>query len=235
MVVSDKLVVLDRIPFELDPAKILKHMHVRGNSKRYEEKINELIEVVTPLARPKAVYKIACVENNADDSLEIDKVKFNSLLLKDKLNKAETVFVCVGTCGAEVEEVDLPANDVMKRFCLDAVKNMIMFSASGYLRNHLIQSYHLDKVSVLNPGETESFPISNLKNLFTILGDVEKSIGVKLTENCAMVPTKSGCGIYYSSETEFVSCRLCPQIRCHGRRAPYEPELTRNYPARNEF
>jgi hypothetical protein len=210
-------------------------MHVRGNSKRYEEKINELIEVVTPLARPKAVYKIACVENNADDSLEIDKVKFNSLLLKDKLNKAETVFVCVGTCGAEVEEVDLPANDVMKRFCLDAVKNMIMFSASGYLKNHLIQRYHLDKVSVLNPGETESFPISNLRSLFTILGDVEKSIGVKLTENCAMVPTKSGCGIYYSSETEFVSCRLCPQIRCHGRRAPYEPELTRNYPARNEF
>jgi hypothetical protein len=235
VVVSDKLVVLDNIPFELEASKILKHMRAHGDLRRYEDKINELIEVVTPLARPKAMYKIACVGNNADDFLEIDKVKFNSLLLKDKLNKMENVFVCVGTCGAEVEELDIPANDVMKRFCLDAVKNMIMFSASGYLRNHLIQRYHLDKVSVLNPGETESFPISNLRNLFTILGDVEKSIGVKLTENCAMVPTKSGCGIYYSSETEFVSCRLCPQIRCHGRRAPYEPELARNYPARNEF
>jgi hypothetical protein len=230
VVVSDKLEVLNRIPFELDPARILKHMRVRGDSKRYENNINELIDMVAPLARPKAMYKIACVANRTDARLKIDEVEFKSLLLKDKLANIETVFVCITTCGTEVEKLGILANDVMKRFCLDTIKNMILFSASGYLKNHLVQRFHLDKISVLNPGETESFPISNLRNLFTILGDVEGLIGVRLTDNCAMVPLKSGCGIFYSSDTEFVSCRLCPQTRCNGRRARYEPELAKNYP-----
>ncbi len=228
---SDNLVVLDKIPFNLDTAKIIERMHAHGDVKRYEKNINELIEVVSPIARPKAMYKIACVDHDDSESLEIDGVKFNSRLVIDKLGQAETVFVCAATCGTEVETIEVPAADVMKRFCLDAVKNAILFSASAYLREHLTRRYHMQEVSTLNPGETKSFPISQMENLFSILGDVEGTIGVKLTENCALVPTKSGCGIYFSTENEFVSCRLCPQARCQGRRAPYEPELAKHYPA----
>ena len=130
----------------------------------------------------------------------------------------------MSTVGSEVE-----ASRPMKRFCLDAVLNNVMFEATRYLRSHLERQFSIKQLSNLNPGETESFPIDQQRKIFKILGNVEGMIGVKLTENCALVPTKSHSGIYYSTETEFISCRLCTHQRCSGRRAPYEPELAEQY------
>ena len=225
---SDKLVVLKNFPFTLDVDKVLQQMQTRGNPRRMQECAREMIELVQPVARPKALYKVCCVDNKERDSLDIDGVRFASRLVRRNLDPVETVFVCVATVGTEVEDLDPPA-DVMKRFCLDAVKNRLMFEATAHLRKHLEQHFSLKQLSNLNPGETESFPIEYQKNLFKILGDVEGLIGVKLTDNCALVPTKSHSGIYYSTETEFISCRLCTNRRCSGRRAAYEPELAEQF------
>ncbi len=81
----------------------------------------------------------------------------------------------------------------------------------------------------MNPGEAEAFPIDQQKKLFSILGDVEGMIGVKLTENCAMIPLKSTSGIYFSKETKFIGCLLCTHKRCQGRKAAYNPELAKKY------
>jgi hypothetical protein len=174
------------------------------------------------------LFKISCIENKDEESLEIEGVKFTSRLVRLNLDKIDSVFICVVTAGTEVETIQAP-QDVMQRFCLDAVKNATLFATSMYLRDYLTRHYHTGQLSTLNPGETESFPIDQQKKLFSILGDVESMIGVKLTKNCALVPVKSGAGIYYSTETEFISCRLCTNQRCMGRRAAYEPELAKKY------
>jgi hypothetical protein len=221
-------VVLDPIPFKLDEDKILARLKVHGDPRRYIAGLQKMIAAAVPLVRPKALYKIGCVENKTTDSLEIDGVKFASRLLRLNLDRIDTVFLFVATIGTEIDSLAEPP-DVITRFCLDAVKNAILFEASTYLQDYLARRYHAGQLSTLNPGETTSFPIDQQKNLFAILGDVERVIGVKLTAHCALVPVKSRSGLFYSTETEFISCRLCTNQRCMGRRAAYDPELAKKY------
>jgi hypothetical protein len=229
MKTSDEVVVFNKIPVDLKADQILKQMRLHGDPKRFEEIIRELIATVTPIARPKALYKVSCIEKKETDSLEIDGVKFSSRLLRDNLDQVESVFVGLATCGTEVDAIELPAGDVMKRYCLDAIKLALVVSASTYLQNHLAGKFGLGELSTLNPGELKQFPIEMQKNLFEILGDVEGMIGVKLTQNCALVPTKSRSGIFFSKETQFISCRMCLMKRCQARRAAYDPELAKQY------
>ncbi|MDD5701619.1 MAG: vitamin B12 dependent-methionine synthase activation domain-containing protein [Dehalococcoidales bacterium] len=225
----NKVQILSHIPVDLTVDRVLKQMRLHGDSRRFAGMTEELIRVVAPLARPKAVYKIGCVNNKGPDFVEIDGIKFTDRLLVEQLGKVESVFVCVSTCGTEVEAVDIPSNEVMKRYCLDAVKLVLVVAASEYLQARLERQYGTGSLSSLNPGELKSFPIEQQRNLFAILGDVEGMIGVRLTENCAMVPTKSRSGIYFPSDTGFVSCRLCSMSRCQGRKAAYDPQLAGQY------
>jgi hypothetical protein len=220
--------VLSHIPVNLTAEQVLKQMHLHGNSRRFAEMVDELLQVVIPVARPKAIYKVGCVKNHTD-FIEIEGIRFTSRLLIDNLGKVEFVVICVATCGTEVDAIEIPANEVMKRYCLDTITLVLVIAASEYLQSELTPRYGLGQISSLNPGELRSFPIEQQRNLFSILGDVGGMIGVRLTENCALVPTKSRSGIYFSSETNFVSCRLCKQPRCQGRKAPYNPELARQY------
>ncbi len=223
------VVIFDQIPIKLEVAQIVKQMRLHGDTRRYESNIHDLIELVTPIARPKALYKVGCVNKKDHSSLEIEGIKFTSQLLRDTLDKVETVFICLATCGTEVDSIELPANDIMKQFCLDAIKIALVIGASNFLQERLTQRFGLGQLSSLNPGEIKSFPIEMQRQLFSILGDVESMIGVRLTENCALVPTKSRSGVYFSSETQFISCRMCKQARCIGRRAAYDAELAKPY------
>jgi hypothetical protein len=226
----DGAVVLDQIPVKLDVTEVIKQMHLHGDKQRYENYLRELIQIVTPLARPKALYKVCCVDKKESDSLEIDGVKFNGRLIVDTLEGVDTVFVCVATCGREVESVEIPAAEVMKRYCLDMIKTALIFTATTYLDEYLKKHYSLDnEISRISPGEIKAFPSTQHKNIFAVLGDVEGKIGLKLTEYCALVPTKSSSGIFFSKETKFISCRMCTQKRCMGRRAAYDAELARPY------
>jgi len=224
-----KTVILDRIPFQLDASAILKQMHLHADAQRFEKEIKDLIDIVTPLARPKAVYRVCCIENRTSDSLEIEGQVFNGKLMVDTLGKVDTVFVCVGTCGTEVESLQIPADQVERRYCFDAVKIALLFSAVGFLREKLQEKFQIKNISSLNPGELKAFPSTEHRKLFAILGDVEGMVGVKLTDMCALVPTKSHSGIYFSTETNFISCRMCTMKRCPGRRAPYSEELAEQY------
>jgi hypothetical protein len=221
---DSKVIVLNKIPFEFDVAAILKQMKIHGDAKRFEVPIRELIEVILPVARPKALIKVVCVDHKTPETLQIDGVEFDSKLVRVNLDPVETAFVCMTTIGTEVEAIPQPS-DVMKRFCLDAMKNHLLFAATGQLKKFLQDTYQTGTLTNLNPGETASFPIAQQRKLFQVIGDVEGYIGVRLSENCALIPTKSHSGIYFSTAVEFVSCRLCTNRRCTGRRAPYEPEL----------
>jgi hypothetical protein len=223
------VVVFKDIPVDLQIDQVMKQMHLHGDPRRFEEAIHDLVEQVRPIARPKAMYKIGCVENKDPDSLEIDGVRFAGRLLRDNLDKVETVFICLATCGTEVEAIKIPPGDVMKAYCLDQIKLTLVISASKYLQDHLARKFGLGELSGLHPGELKQFPIEMQRKLFDILGDVEGKIGVKLTQNCALVPTKSRSGIFFSRETQFISCRMCLMKRCQARRAAYDPQLAAKY------
>ena len=111
--------VLNNVPVKLDLEAVLKRMHVRSKNESIEKGVQELIEMARPIARPKAVYKVAYIENKNGDSLDIDGVKFTSRVLRVNLEKVERVFPYVVTCGRELDEIDIPSQEFMKSYFLD--------------------------------------------------------------------------------------------------------------------
>ena len=221
--------VFNSIPVDLEPNKVLKFIRMRDSNQQVERMVQELVEVTRSIAKPKVVYKVSYVDDKDGDTVTIDGVRFTSRVLRINLDQVERVFPYIATCGTELEEVAIPSNDVMKSFCFDAIKTIVLRLAVDYVSNRLIEYYALGKMSHMNPGSLESWPITQQKEFFSLFGNAEELIGVRLTKSCVMFPLKSVSGIYFPTEIKFESCQLCPRERCIGRRAPYDPELARKY------
>lgn len=221
--------VLDRIPVALEVDGIMKWLRVRGRNESIERVVREMIDTARPLTRPKVVYSVAGVERQGKETVDIDGVPFTSRILRLNLDQTNRVFPYVATCGQELDEIAVPEDDLLTAYCLEVIQMVALGAAMAHLTSHLSRRYQLAQVSHMNPGSLESWPITQQKELFSVLSDVEGAIGVTLTEQLAMVPVKSSSGIYFPTETEFENCQLCPMENCIGRRAPYDPERVKQY------
>jgi len=221
--------VLDNIPVTLEPEKVMKRLRVRGRENIIDEMVRELIDIALPVARPKAIYAISKIDSRTDNTVDIDGVTFTSHILRKNLDKVNRVFPYVATCGRELHELTVPSGDLLKAFCLDTIKTFVVGSAMTYLTDYLDKRYQPGQMSHMNPGSLKGWPISQQRELFSVFGDVESAIGVTLSEGMAMIPTKSVSGIYFQTEVRWENCQLCPMENCIGRRAPYSPELKKQY------
>ena len=221
--------VFKSIPIALGFDQVSERLRLSRRSKYVEATVQQLIEIARPAVKPKAIYEICYVCDKNEDSLNIGGVRFTSRVLRVNLDKVERVFPYVATCGRELDEIVPPANDLMTSYCLDTIKEVVLHSALDYLEDYLKRTYALPQLSTMNPGSLRSWPIVQQKRLFSIFGDVEGLIGVKLTGSYAMIPTKSVSGIYFPTEIQFESCQLCPREACSERRAPYAPHLAGKY------
>ena len=223
--------VLNTIPVSLELETVLKKLRMRNKGESVEKSVQEVIDLARPVAKPKAVYEVAYVENKNEDSLDIGGVRFNSHVLRVNLDKVERVFPYVVTCGRELEEIEFPSGEFIKSYYLDQIKEVILTLARTYLEDYLKQKYALGKISRMSPGagSLNDWPITQQRELFSIFGNVEDLIGVRLTDKCLMFPIKSVSGIYFPTEVTFVSCQLCPREKCIGRKAAYSPEMVKKY------
>jgi len=226
--------VLNNIPIELDLEAVLKRMRLRNRSDNIVGSIREMLDIARPIARPKAVYDVAYVENKNGDSLEIGGVKFTSRVLRVNLDGVERVFPYVVTCGRELEEIDIPSTDFIKGYYLDQIKETAVVLARQYVEDYVKKRYALGQISRMAPGAGAEidWPIMQQKELFSLFGGrekVEDLIGVRLTDSFLMVPIKSVSGIFFPTEVSFESCQLCPREQCIGRRAAYDPEMVKRY------
>jgi hypothetical protein len=155
------------------------------------------------------------------------RARFVSKVLRANLDEVERVFPYVATCGRELDDIPLAANDIFAQFCRDTLKEMALHASITHLVSHLKESYALETLASLNPGsgDINVWPIEQQKELFAFFGNVQESIGVVLTDSCLMVPNKSVSGLLYPSEDGFQSCQLCHREKCPGRRAPFDPHL----------
>ncbi|OGN95567.1 MAG: hypothetical protein A2Y89_02175 [Chloroflexi bacterium RBG_13_51_18] len=135
----------------------------------------------------------------------------------------------VATVGKELEELPITPKDMMMNFCLDSIKTVVLVTAVDYLTEHIKEKYNIPKIALLNPGEVEDWIITQQKPLFHLFKDIEERIGVSLTAGGVMKPIKSRSGIVFPNDTGFLSCQICTQLKCPGRRAKYDPELQKQY------
>jgi len=220
--------VLKNIPVELDDDKVFARLHINKEMQDVQDTKN-LLDQVRSVINPKAVYTIGYIDSKREDGVTINGVDFSSRILRVNLDSVHRVFPYIVTCGKELDQLGEGLDDFLMKYYLDEIKAMAVYSAGEYLKKHIMDTYQLKKVAMMNPGSLEDWPISQQRPLFSIFGDVEELIGMTLTDSFLMVPMKSASGIFFPTEKTFESCQLCPRENCPGRRAPYDETLKSAY------
>jgi hypothetical protein len=215
---------LNNIPVKIDVEKLKTRL--RSDSL---ESIQTLIETARPLIKARALYKVCYVEARFEDGVQIDEVRFTSRVLRKNLEKTERAFPYVLTIGDELENAASSHNDLLEQYYLDVIGNLALTAAREHFENHLKHRFAFGTMSRMSPGSLKDWPIEEQEVLFSILGDVEACIGVRLTSSFLMIPRKSVSGISFPTEIPFLSCQLCPRENCPGRQAAFDEGVLRKY------
>jgi hypothetical protein len=187
------------------------------------------MERAESLIRPKAVYEVSYIGQRGESTVEVDGVIFSSRVLRMNLDEVERVFPFIITIGGDLEGRASSSEDILNQFYLESLGDMALRCVRIYLEDHLKRHFGLGQLSRMSPGSLRDWPITEQKSLFALFGDVEKLIGVTLTENMLMIPRKSISGIFFPTEVTFFSCQLCPREGCPARQAPYDESLGEKY------
>ncbi len=216
--------IVDAIPFQPDFAELAKRLRLKDGSP-YLTDLQRLRDEAERIARPKALYKIAFVEDKGDNYVVVDGVVLKSRVLRVNLENVHRVFPYVATCGVELDHWAHAQEDVLFQYWADVIKEMAVRVASQALHQHMTACYDLGKTAAMSPGSLADWPLPQQRPLFAILGDVEGAVGVTLSDSFLMTPNKSVSGLRFSTDDDFASCQLCPRENCPGRRAPYDETL----------
>jgi len=215
---------LGPIPLGLDIEELKNRLHLTDG-----QQVQALLDLAKPLIAANAVYKVCYIEEKLEDAVMIDGIRLCSRVLRKNLESIGRVFPYVVTIGTELEQKADACTDFLEKYYLDVIGNVAINKARKHLEDHLRFRFALGGLSYMSPGSLGDWPIEEQQPLFSILKDVEVSVGVKLTDSFLMIPRKSISGIYFPTEVTFYNCQLCPRPHCEGRKAPYKEDLAREY------
>jgi len=220
------MATLDHIPFELDAGLLMERHRVKPGTE-HAQVFAGLVARVQQVGRPKAVYTEAYIDEKGDGWVSVGGVRFTSRALRQNLDQAERLFPFAATCGAEVDSIEGPQGDIRHKAWLYVLKQELVGVAMAQVEEHIARHYQISKLSFMNPGSGDAtvWPMSQQKELFSLLGDVEVEIGVRLTDSSLLIPEMSVSGVMFPTETDFQSCQVCHRERCPNRRAPFDQEL----------
>ena len=216
--------LIDNVEFEADFVRLASKLHVRPGSAHVAE-LERLVAEAAGIARPKAFYRLAFVGERSVDTVEIAEVTLTSRVLRVNLDQVFRVFPYVATCGTEMEDWSRSLGDLLQSYWSEGIREMALAAATRAMREHIVKAHNLGRTATMAPGSIGDWPLQQQRPLFCILGDTEATLGVRLTDSCLMLPTKSVSGILFPTEKRFESCQLCPRGDCPERRAPHDREL----------
>ncbi len=216
-------VVIECAPFRVDMELLLRRLHVDPDD-RDAGLVREMALRAQEIGRPKALFREVFIEERTEDGVVLDGVRFTSRILRVNFDKIYRVFPYLATCGTELEDWAASFDDMLEEYRADQIMLMALNAATEGLRDE-IRKRNPSQTSSMNPGSLEDWPIQQQRPLFELLGDPATAVGVRLTESCLMLPTKSVSGIQFPTEVHFENCQLCSRSDCPNRRAPYDHHL----------
>ncbi|NLE08851.1 MAG: hypothetical protein GX631_06320 [Dehalococcoidales bacterium] len=219
--------ILNPVPVTVTEDQVTARLRRPATVESLRPMIRELLALTREKAAPKAVYRTSLAVHRGK-KLFVDDVFMTNYVPLLRFDTPEIVFPYVATCGTEIDNLDIPKTDFMRYYVLNMIKESMLFLTGEYLKKYLVDRYPLKDLSHIGPGEAFG-PISQQKTLFSLIGDVETMIGVRLSPHHLMVPEKSTSGMFFETSAEIERCRICPQKKCVARRQPYEPEILNRY------
>lgn len=212
------------VPFELDTTFLAQKMKIRESMMGEFE---GLVGQAAAVACPKVLWREAYVEVLSGGTVTIDGVEFHSDAMRHNLAGIGRVFAYVATCGCEVNGLPIAQNDFVLSAWLHFIKLELLKFCLPALRGVIQQQFGMEQLSAMNPGsgDEDVWTIDQQVGLFSLFGDVESQVGVRLTESYLMVPDVSVSGILFAADRTYQNCQLCRREGCPNRSAPFDAAL----------
>lgn len=216
--------ILTKIQVSLDLVQVQKKLHFED-----PDRVQPLIDTALSCVDPRAAYRGVFLDSRPDCGVILEGFEFQSMVLRKNLENIGRVFPFVLTLGDRLENEAAEYDDLLDRYLLDKIGDLILIQARRQLQNHLQQCYGFKKLSSMSPGSLPDWPLQEQEKLFSLLGDVQGDLGVGLNESLLMLPRKSVSGLYFPTEVTFFSCQLCPRQNCEERKAAYDDSKLKEY------
>jgi hypothetical protein len=214
------------IPYEIDSESLTRKLHIREGTVA-ESALFKLLSESRAFLKPQGVYGEARVSVKQEELVWIDETSFNSCVLRYNLAKNDKVYPFLLTCGLQADEWIGSKEDHLEHYWSDVITEEVLQLALTKLTSMVREIYQLADVAMMNPGALD-WPIEDQEHLFYLFG--ANTAGVKLTEDCLMLPIKTLSGVFFEDGNRFINCRLCTQPRCEQRRADLSLSLTKEIP-----
>ncbi len=216
---------IEDFPFHVSLENVMKKMHMRADHP-YVARVEEHLREAMAIAKPKALYSLARVDEIGSDHVTIEGVTMKSKAMGKNLEGESMVYPYLCTCGLEIASYAESFDDMMDRFIMDAIMELILMEARLAMVADLENSLEKGKsTSSISPGSLVDWPVLEQKKLFRLFQGGDERIGVSLTKSCLMQPVKSVSGIRYVSDHDFHNCDLCQRKGCPSRQSPFDPSL----------
>ena len=197
--------VYDDFQLNLDHDALTEKMRLKPGSKRAAD-FELMLQDAEKIARPKAAI-MACspvlVETN---QIRLGNTLFVSELLWEKIRNIRVVYPYLVTCGVELDQWARSFDDAgnfTARFMADEIMLKIMLNAQKQLVARVTAIAGQGKLARVNPGFQSTWPITEQKTFFELMGDLPDRLEVQLTPSFLMNPAKSTTGIMYPSDEDF--------------------------------
>jgi hypothetical protein len=222
--------IVDRIPFTIDIPGMMATLRIEEGSED-EAAFRELAAKSLESGKPRILYDERFLGEKGADTVAIDGVLFRSRVLRRNTEGVEKVYPHIITCGPEFDRIQVPADDPLRQYWRDSIKQAALTAAIALFTDLITRRHGIRKYVSMHPGSgpADTWPIEQQRELFSLFGDVESAIGVRLTDSFLMIPNKTISGFAIPSETDFLTCSLCQRDPCPGRRAPYDREKAESY------
>ncbi|NLH77911.1 MAG: vitamin B12 dependent methionine synthase [Acidobacteria bacterium] len=188
----------------------------------------DLLRQAQELSAPQALWDVAYIGAKGEGTVEVGGVTMASPVLRGQLDGINKVFPFIVTVGPALERAAGAQDDLLKQYYLEEMANLALEKAAARLAAAIEARFGLGPLSSLSPGSLADWPITEQPKLFSLLGDTERLVGVRLTESLLMLPRKSISGLFFPSEEGFSACQLCDRERCPGRKAPFSAPPSRS-------
>ena len=218
-------IIKKEISFKIEFEEFLKKIKLNKDYKDIDQ-VKEIVKKANQIGQPKAMYKEVYIDEIGENYVIVENNKFESKIMSVNLKEVHKVIIYLITCGTELEKwAKQKDGDMLENYWLSMVQEAVLDKARKSIKKEINEKYLPGSTSVMNPGSLIDWSITEQKKLFSILGNPEKEIGVRLTESSLMLPAKTVSGLIYPTEKDFENCQVCPRENCPSRSAPYDPEL----------
>lgn len=220
----DKFIVKN-LDIRITDEEMLKKLRIADDPEDEDcRKAVKMLKEALACAKPKYACTLAAIEEKGNDHVVVEGRRIASPLVRQNLDKIHRILPYVATCGAEADLWSRQYSDMIEHFWADEIKNMILYKSIAVMRNAVKEKYYPGSdMSQMSPGSLPAWPVTEQAVLFDLLDGVNVEIGVSLTDSFLMIPSKSVSGFFFSSETHYENCRLCPMRNCPNRSAAYQP------------